>query len=66
MGDRNGKKVSISQTFYTRIFRTKVFSEPNSKQRKAAQFAFVPKMRSINVDEMAKRSTEEFKKNWTR
>jgi len=35
---------SISSTFHMCIFCTKVCSKPNSKQRKAAQFAFVQKM----------------------
>jgi len=43
---------SMSSKFYARIFRTKVCSNPNSKQRKAAQKTFVQKMRAINVDEI--------------
>jgi len=35
--------MSISSTFYARIFRTEVCSKPNSKQRKAAQKTFVQK-----------------------
>jgi len=35
---------SISSTFYSHIFRTKVCSKPNSKQKKAAQKTFVRKM----------------------
>jgi len=35
---------SISSTFYTHIFCSKVLSKPNSKPRKAAQFTFVQKM----------------------
>ncbi len=35
---------SISSTFYSRIFRTKVHSKQNSEERKAAQSAFVQKM----------------------
>jgi len=45
---------SISSTIYAQIFRRKVCSKPNSKQRKVAQFAFVRKMhtKTKNVDEI--------------
>jgi len=43
---------SISSTFYTQIFCTKVCSKPNSRQRKAAQKTFIQKMHAKNVVEI--------------
>jgi len=38
---------STSSKFYVHIFRKKVCSKPNSKQRKAAQLAFIRKIAHI-------------------
>ncbi len=40
---------SISSTFYSRIFHTKIHSNPNSKKRKSAQKNSVQKIRAQNV-----------------
>jgi len=58
-------KVSISSTFYTQIFCTKVCSKPNSKQIKAAQKTFVWKIWAYNVDEIDTRDLCRFLFNCT-